>query len=54
MVGVTKTCTNQNGTYFCTCDVGYALNGDGHTCDGETIIYDMYYVRLRAFLNQMC
>ena len=26
-------CTNNDGSYTCSCDDGYMLNGDGRTCD---------------------
>ena len=27
-------CTNTNGSYICSCQVGYALNADNSTCNG--------------------
>ena len=27
-------CTNTVGSYTCTCNAGYVLNGDGSACDG--------------------
>ena len=31
------TCTNNNGSFTCTCDVGYT--GDGINCSGSTLLY---------------
>ena len=28
-------CTNTNGSYFCSCNPGYVLNGNNMTCNGE-------------------
>ena len=28
-------CTNTNGSYVCSCNAGYRLNEDGHTCTGK-------------------
>ena len=28
-------CTNSNGSYECSCDAGYELDTNGHTCYGE-------------------
>ena len=35
--GCAQTCTNTNGSYmyYCSCNSGYMLDGDGHTCNGE-------------------
>ena len=32
-------CTNTAGSYQCSCDAGYTLNSDGHTCDGKTMLF---------------
>ena len=29
-------CQNIPGSYECSCDSGYTLNSDFHTCDGES------------------
>ena len=28
-------CTNNNGTFTCSCQTGYILDVDGVTCDGK-------------------
>ena len=35
--GCEQTCTNTNSSYmyYCSCNSGYILDGDGHTCNGE-------------------
>ncbi len=40
-------CTNTNGSYECTCDVGYSLNEDSHTCSGNNAI-------LTVILTESC
>ena len=32
--GCSDYCSNTNGSYVCSCDAGYALEEDGHTCEG--------------------
>ena len=29
-------CDNTIGSYTCTCNIGYQLSEDGHTCEGES------------------
>ena len=47
-------CSNTNGSYVCSCDDGYSLGDDDHSCDG---MYDFveitisYYV---TFINFHC
>ena len=31
----THNCTNSNGSYSCSCAIGYQLNIDGFQCDGK-------------------
>ena len=33
--GCEQRCTNTIGSFFCSCDVGYRLDGDGLNCTGE-------------------
>ena len=33
--GCAQTCINTAGSYHCSCDSGYVLDEDGHTCNGE-------------------
>ena len=30
-----QTCTNTNGSYYCSCSPGYILGGNNMTCNGE-------------------
>ena len=32
--GCNQGCTNVNGSYECSCDAGYFLSDDQHTCVG--------------------
>jgi len=33
--GCEHSCQNADGTYQCSCDNGYTLNDDKHSCTGE-------------------
>ncbi len=33
--GCGQVCTNTEGSFECSCNSGYELNGDGSTCNGE-------------------
>ena len=33
--GCDQNCTNTEGSFYCSCQMGYNLNEDGRTCDGE-------------------
>ncbi len=33
--GCAQTCTNSEGSFECSCDAGYTLNGDSRNCDGK-------------------
>ena len=34
-VGCTQNCVNTPGSYYCSCNTGYSLASDGHTCEGR-------------------
>ena len=34
-------CHNTNGSYYCTCDSGWRLDPDGHTCNGDDRNYSI-------------
>ena len=33
--GCSQNCVNDNGGYHCTCQSGYVLHADNHTCVGR-------------------
>ena len=33
--GCDQTCTNEIASYYCTCNEGYTLDDDKHTCNGK-------------------
>ena len=35
--GCAQTCTNQDGSYSCSCGSGYRLAADTHGCEGKYI-----------------
>ena len=41
------TCTNNDGSYTCTCNSGYEVVTDGTTCTGNDTmgLFDFYYVK---------
>ena len=44
--GCTQTCTNNKGSYVCSCEDGYILADDGKGCNGRNdhTCLHMYYV----------
>ena len=36
--GCAQNCTNTEGSYYCTCDAGYQLSSDGHSCLGRELL----------------
>ena len=40
----THNCTNTEGSYYCTCEDGYELENDGHTCKGNLFANDIKIV----------
>ena len=37
--GCDHNCTNTDGSYYCTCMVGYELEPDNRTCTGDVYVY---------------
>ena len=35
--GCDDTCTNNDGSYKCSCDDGYELDNDQHMCNGKIV-----------------
>jgi len=35
--GCQHNCTNTIGSYYCSCDAGYSLDQDGHSCSCKII-----------------
>ena len=40
--GCQQECVNTNGSYYCTCRIGYRLTSDGYNCEGT---YGCYKLR---------
>ena len=36
--GCSQVCTNTIGSYLCSCNSGYELSNDSHTCIGQTLL----------------
>ena len=50
--GCDHTCANNNGSYTCTCDLGFALDSDGRNCSG--IIRSFYeIILLQTRINEI-
>ena len=35
-----QNCHNTHGSFYCTCNNGWRLDGNGYTCNGEYQFYD--------------
>ena len=36
-------CTNTNGSYLCSCKMGFRFSGIGFSCSGQSIRVDVYF-----------
>jgi len=37
--GCNQICENTNGSYYCSCNSGFEMSSDNHTCIGTYVIY---------------
>ena len=42
----THNCVNTEGSYYCTCDNGYELSDDKHTCEGNVMWKYVYLCKI--------
>ena len=49
MCDINANCTNTDGSYVCACKEGYA--GDGHSCQGIIIAFDLASDRIKFPTN---
>jgi len=45
--GCDHSCTNTDGSYYCTCMDGYELESDNHTCSGAQLFINTYVYSMR-------
>ena len=50
--GCSQICTNNPGSYVCTCYIGYSLDADNHTCNGECCIELLLLLYYLIFFNR--
>ena len=48
--GCNHTCTNTDGSYTCSCNSGYELNSDSHTCNGLFYSYHIQCISMSYIL----
>ena len=41
------TCVDTDGSYECSCDIGYDLNDDEHTCSGYYFCITLIYLQIK-------
>ena len=46
--GCAQNCHNTVGSYYCSCDDGYTLNEDGHSCDGTLLFKILLYTDIAS------
>ena len=54
--GCTQTCSNTDGSYQCSCDKGYELTEDRHTCIGKKRCCSQFLTKNTAYMceHKMC
>ena len=52
--GCNQTCTNQVGSFTCSCGTGFELNVDGLDCDGQLSYVIMNFLEFRLELRKLC
>ena len=62
--GCHTSCTNKVGSYDCSCDSGFVLASDGHSCNGEkqstfinlnlNVCYFVTYLRCLGCMKLIC
>ena len=51
--GCTQICNNTLGSYICSCNSGYTLNADNHTCNGEGHITEfLSFILVNVDINE--
>ena len=51
--GCTQNCTNTNGSYICSCNTGYRLDSDRHSCYGKFVLCDYIIVGILEYRIQI-
>ena len=51
--GCHHNCHNSDGSYTCSCNNGYELNSDGHTCEGTGHLNSSQRVITASLLRQL-
>ena len=50
--GCSQICTNTEGSFICECNIGFVLDNDGATCNGEYYVHETYtYVFTNVYVQ---
>ncbi len=52
--GCDQICTNNNGSFLCSCSTGYTLADDDLSCEGKWYIYYIMLILLLSLLFLRC
>ena len=52
--GCQQNCSNTEGSYTCSCNVGYTLDEDGYTCNGKICIIVLLLIILYLYVYDKC